>query len=760
MSQPLASIILKNDQIEIRISASSGRILAIRNLVSGLDLISAVLDSPPWRLEIEHETNWIERFERFSYTQETHPDGSQTADLIWEISVGLTITSTVRLLAHSDSLLFTLDVVNHTNLPLDKVEYPIIAGIGLLSKERVATALVHSQGTGFLFHNPLLTFQAENGPQQGLRYSPYPEGFNGSTMQFMGYYAEERGGFYFATRDSGKSMKWFNFYKDFASAALFASVMHQAPHVAAGLDFSPGYEIEISVLREGNWYEAAERYKRWAAQQPWTARGRLAVREDICKWLYDEIGLTTFGVNAAHDRSAWLDAFHQMAGVPVMHILGPNWARTGQDYQNHLPGGNLDDWLPATFSGENLKVIRANGDRWVPFEFDLLCSADGAEAEPVLESRQVLPEKKYSFDHYWFPFMCPATDFWKEFHIKRDTALVRDFQPDGVYYDISANNVLMACRSRDHNHAPGGGAEIADAFAEQIDQTQRSMSQAAGRYIPMGTEMITELLIPRVDFYQARAEASPSSAFEADFWRAWLVAGKVEKIPLFAFVYHEYGPVRMDGWAKLAAEAGDVFYWVAARVTLWGGLFELNYEFSGLETLNHQKDDPAEHYYPFESLNYVIDPDKAAFVGTVARARSGWAKTYLAYGSMLRPPEFSVPKIDLDYHLYNCGRELPQYHEKGTINVPGVISAAWQSGDHSAVFFANVSLAPVEVEAYFSAELLGFDSGKQLSLSRIDETGSHWLGTLAGSGMVKLTIPPRHILAVEFSRMENSEVVT
>ena len=102
--------------------------------------------------------------------------------------------------------------------------------------------------------------------------------------------------------------------------------------------------------------------------------------------------------------------------------------------------------------------------------------------------------------------------------------------------------------------------------------------------------MISELLIPQVDFFQARAEASPSSGFEADFWRAWVVEGTVEKIPLFAYVYHEYGPVRMDGWAKLAAEAGDIFYWVASRVALWGGLFELNYEFSGLEMLDDNDD--------------------------------------------------------------------------------------------------------------------------------------------------------------------------
>ena len=242
----------------------------------------------------------------------------------------------------------------------------------------------------------------------------------------------------------------------------------------------------------------------------------------------------------------------------------------------------------------------------------------------------------------------------------------------------------MACRSPHHKHRPGGGQEIADAFAAMLADTRASMTEASGRYTPIGTEMISELLIPEVDFYQARAEASPLSNFEADFWRPWLIEGKVEKIPLFAYVYHEYGPIRMDGWGKLGAEAGEAFYWTAARVVLWGGLFELNYEFSALEALDGQVDDPEEHYYHFAPRADEIDPGKAAFVGEVARARAGWANRYLAYGTMLRPPQLSVPPVTLDYCLYNCGREVPHFGEKGHITVPSVVSAGWRYRDEAA----------------------------------------------------------------------------
>src|SRR5690606_9694987 len=104
--------------------------------------------------------------------------------------------------------------------------------------------------------------------------------------------------------------------------------------------------------------------------------------------------------------------------------------------------------------------------------------------------------------------------------------------------------------------------------------------------------------LPETDFYQARAEASPASRFEAFPFRTWITNGDCEKVPLFTYLYHEYGPVRMDGWGQLAEEQGDLFFWIAARVFAWGGLYELNYEFTSLESVDGAVDDVRESYAP------------------------------------------------------------------------------------------------------------------------------------------------------------------
>jgi hypothetical protein len=405
-----------------------------------------------------------------------------------------------------------------------------------------------------------------------------------------------------------------------------------------------------------------------------------------------------------------------------------------------------------------LDTIRRNGDYWAPFEFDLLCTHRGSRSEPVMESRMVLPYHKYSFDRYRFPFMCPATNFWHDFHVARDQKIVADHAPDSIYYDISVNNVLMACRSPHHNHQPGGGAEIVDAFGAMFATTKSAMAQAAGSYLPLGAEMITELMIPYFDYYQARAEASPVSSFEADFWRQWLIEGKVEKIPLFAYVYHEYGPIRMDGWAKLSPEIGDSFYWVASKVALWGGLFELNYEFSALEMLDGKSDNPDEHYFHFDPRPYTIDPDKVTFVGELARIRTGWANPYLAYGTMVRPPKLEVPMVTLAYFLYNCAQHLPHYEQHGEISVPSVICSAWSyQGEKAAILFVNLQTEAQTLRIPLDLAHYGLKQEQTVSLFQMIDDEITSLGTAEPRQVITLTLPPRKIVGVEM-RLDASAV--
>lgn len=745
---PESPIMLENDSLRIALDGNSGNLLSVENNRSGFQLIQYPAGGPAWRLQVLEAAKWIEDYTAFTWTYDQTYAQGQAVNLRWTTDLGFTIEGRVELAKADLNACFFVNVLNEGDHSLDKIEYPIIQGIGNLSND-TDSCLVHSQGTGFLFHDPYRLFEPVPGPRQGLRYSPYPEGFSGSTMQFMAYYAQGKGGFYLAAHDPSKAMKWLNFFKG-QTGDLESTFIHQSPDISPGQGLRVPYPVIIGALFEGTWYEAADRYKAWASQQSWTSQGPLWGRQDRSRWLLDEVGFATFGVNASHDRSAWLDRFHAITEGPVFHVLGVNWPKTGADYRNNLPGGR-DDWFPASFSEANLETIRKNGDYWAPFEFDLLLSPYRTENREITDSLLALPREKYSFDQYNFPFICPATSYLPELHRWRDERLVAGYGCDALYYDISANNVLMACRNRNHGHPVGGGTWMVDAYCRMYADTKSAATKAKGAYVPQGTEMISEVFIPYMDFYQARAEASPLSSFEADFFRDWIKQGLVEKIPLFTYVYHEYGPVRLDGWGKLSPEVGELFYWVASRVALWGGLFELNYEFSPLEIIDSQAEDPSEHYYDFERRAYGVDPAKVAFVREIAAARTGFARDYLVYGTMIRPLSIEAPEVELDYFLYNVPRDLPHYGERGTLRVPSVVHVAWRyRHEKIGLLFVNLQKEGAqEVTLDIDLANYGFAEGGNYGVELITAVRHTSLPNITGKGRLHLTLPPRRVVLLE-----------
>jgi hypothetical protein len=520
----------------------------------------------------------------------------------------------------------------------------------------------------------------------------------------------------------------------------------------------PPYTTVLAALDGGTWYDAADRYKAWASAQPWTAHGPLWARDDRPRWLLERVGLCTFGINPRHDRAPWLAEIDRIAGTPVLHVLGPNWPRTEANYYNSLPGG-LADWFPARFHPANLKVIRANGDYLVPFEFDLLFGRgdDKADVEAGAQALQILPALKLSRDAYQFPFLCPASAFTRALHVARDRTLVAEWGVDGVYYDISVNNVRHICLSAEHGHVPGDVSALTAAYIALLADTASAMREAAGGHaIPQGTEMINEQMIPSVAFYQARAEASPAAPFEAGPFLDLIARGSAEKIPLFAYVYHEYGPLRLDGWAKLSREQGDFVYFVLGRVFLQGGLIELNYEFSALESLGEQHDAPEEHYWRFDERHYAIDPDLAHFVGRLARARRGRANRYLAYGAMCRPAPLSVegaPTLELAYFLYNSSQDWPGYEGRGVMSVPAVLQTAWRYREEG-VAWLLLNLAPEERMAELTLEpprLAGASRAAWHLALHQEGAAPVDLGALTGWRRLQLTLPSRRPVLLELT---------
>ncbi|MBB6672430.1 DUF6259 domain-containing protein [Cohnella nanjingensis] len=737
---------LENARIRLELSESDGTVRGLRDLAKGIDYIAASGGAEPFRLETD--AGFSSAFDSFAWVNDRREDGRREVALTWRTASGVTVRATVALSEDGDEAVFRCAADNGSDERLLSLEYPIIPDLGPISEEG-RDYVAHPFATGFLVRDPLKRFAADG---TGFRFMPYPESFSGATMQFFAYCGEGRGGLYFAAPDGEGHPKWLNFYKN-GHDLLEASFIHGCEDIGPGRGVAPDYPVQLALLNGDGWHEAADRYKRWAVRQKWCARGLLADRAaaDGSAWLHEDMGAATFGINAGSDRTPWLRAYRAHVGTPMFHILGPDWTNAPQTFYKGVPGG-FDDWFPTRFDPANLALIRESGDKFAPFEFDYLYHFEGADGERGREAAQKFPENKKSIDGYKFPFLCPAHPYAHDFHVKRDATLARTDDVDAIYYDISANNILKICMDETHGHSVGAGRQIEEAYRRNYADTKAAMIEASGRFVPMGTEMMNETMLDLIDYYQARAGGQPAAPLEGWPIRELLKSGDAELIPMFAYVYHEYGALRLDGWGKLVEEIGRLYYYSVARTYLWGGLYELNYEYSPMEGLDGRENAPEEHYYPFDPRGYAFSPERASYLALYAQLRTGDASKYWAYGRMLRPQPFARERIALDWRHYNHGKDTPEYDDAGEIEVDAVVHSAWQYRDERvAWFFANVSgemqqvrIPPPAADAFPRAGMKpkGRIYRQGASAERLD---------IAEAGETAFRIPARSLVMIEFA---------
>jgi len=629
--------------------------------------------------------------------------------------------------------------------PITALEWPSVSGVLPLTRGGSEDALLHPYATGLLLRDPWsLLMPGDPTVAGGLRWCAYPEGFAGASMQFVAVVGDERC-LMLMTEDPEGHAKWINGFLD-GDRSLTLSVGHANEDLLHPA-ISPGYDTVLRVLPGGSWRTVADAYRVWAVEQPWCGRGYLRDQQDRPRWLHEDVGLVTFGINAARDRRPWIDEFARIAGSRVFHITGPNWT-AGQDYMGHTPGG-IDEWFPDQLHAGTIRAARRHGHRIAPFIFSNLVGDREAREGPV-PSRMDLDREGALADRYRFDFRCPATPEARALHRDRDVRLVRDHGFEAVYYDIAAHNVVKECLSQRHEHAPGGGRAIGDAFLRLHRESRSAMRAAAGYTVAQGTELINELHIGSQDFYQARGQASPASSLETDVVHAWIKDGRAAVVPVFTAVYHDYGPVRTDGWAKLSREQGDYFYAIAREVVLTGGLFQLNYEYSPLEVVGGVPEPAGEHYYTFPDGSfaarpYRVDEEKVEAIQALIKLRTSLARDFLAYGRMLPPPSVPTERLGLGWFHYNGYRRSPAYEDSGVVHVDAVGISAWELPSGRAAILFNVDRIPHQLDVVRVIEALATPEVRNVTIKTT--TGQ----TVSPHSRERVTVAPRQGLVVTVS---------
>jgi hypothetical protein len=498
-----------------------------------------------------------------------------------------------------------------------------------------------------------------------------------ASMQFLTLYGARGPGVMLSTNDTTLTRKDFAVEGD-GQGGLLAEVVHFVPVTDTGNDhFEPGYDVLIRTF-EGDWFTAAEAYRRWAADQWWTEQSRVRTGKTPA-WMRDT-GIWVWNRGESPDVLDPAAALQAYADLPV-NVFWHWWHGCAYDlgFPEYLPpreGAEAFRTAVADARAKgihpivymNLRLWGMRTDSWTD---------ENAERFAVKRPDGSIGQEVYNtFDPAPCATMCLHTSFWRDTYAGLAEEAIRDLGVAGIYMDQACLN--LACYDAAHGHPLGGGTywvEGFDALAEDIRSRTADVNNAG-----LAGEGCGEAWLPHLDV-MLTLQVSLERYMKPNTWYP---------IPLFNAVYHDvatqYGnyasltsPPYDNLWPKEFAPAEPLvlldpkfntqFRMEQARSFLWG---------QQLTLANFRE----EH---LESRKSEID-----FVVRLARTRQHMVK-YFRDGLFLRPPQIDTPHRETPVSrlsIYAGQRDAVQEYTK---NLPMVLSSAWQAKD------GDVALALVNI---------------------------------------------------------------
>jgi hypothetical protein len=547
-----------------------------------------------------------------------------------------------------------IEIINPLHYPIENIQIPSWYGVDKLSADPEKDFIAYPKWGGILIKNPITTLKTEQGLAGDLEY---PSASN--NMQFMAYYSTaSNSGLYMSTDDSSGQRKLFNVNK-FAPNNLQVYINHTP--VYSNLDTAKlPYRIQVGLFN-GGWYDAAMKYKNAVRNAPWLAKGKISNRTDIPQWYKDVSYHSWFythppGAPAANPFSMVpqvareLNTYFQVPGVvdwvgwenggwyikyPDAYPPNKGWA----SFRNTMK--SLDDSNFHVMSVSNTNSYSSIATTFSTAQNSIVKQRNNTPYPPHDYSEGSLTTSLYQ--------MCPSTTFWKNKVTKLiDTLMLESM--DVVQIDGFPLNVPV-CYDNSHGHPIGGGNWWYTAYND-LYKSIRDKARLNNGKTTFSTEAMSEVYIPQFDSYW-----DPYTTGVAPCQLAFDSCSKVELIPLWQTVYHEY-ILMQSGISFFTPSPGEEdFYRRGFGLALIWGEVPTTFSVKRINDINSS------------------EAKVLAYMKQIVLARSTYAKEFLVYGEMQRKLELNVPTFfnaGANSIPYNGGAYAPFY-------CPSVLTSSWKS---------------------------------------------------------------------------------
>ena len=731
-----------NDRIELVFQRQDGQLYSIIDKLMGVDFIShkSVEWKGPWVLyyQMDYELAADGRGAgSLSYDSEFTPQGAiltlSWSDFPWDLG-GSQVTVSIEIRSGDPLTHWKIDIKNGKDGFIKMVNFPFIRGAGQISSDPEDDYIAFPSWSGLLIKDPFHTLK------HGM-VADYPSGM--CTMQFCAYYSLERGsGLYMAAEDSLGYLKSPGIGKDdaYGQENLLTLWVQNTPPYLVGSDLELPYSSAVGVF-SGDWYDAAQIYRQWAVQQPWTSKGNLVERSDVPQWLKD-MGL-------------YEDvATNECIGRPTTFSHLPDVSQDMSQYMNSPVVVRWDGWespwwylsYPEPFppkegwdAFENtISEVHEQGNYVLVYPNVNAYSSmlpSWPEAEPYAVVYESGEHKAWDFESCGgattYYTMCPDTSFWAD---KLSEFLLTLFGSgvDEVQLDAFPVRPLL-CVDETHEHTPGGGNWWYTAYNnifESIKVEERNSNPDA----VLSSEWLSEPYIPVFDSFSDNTSTFwiPKASHYNDI-------SNVTAIPLWHTVYHDYALIRSgSSFFHDFYPCWDNCIRGFAMALVWGGV--PNTSHSGRK---------------ITELDVVRDLQRAEYLKRIVEARSTYAQPFLVYGRMLRQPDIDVPM----FHNSGCTAFPYSPDQPIPFVYPSVLSSLWKSpnGDVGYVL-TNVSHDPVSFVLTIEAEQTKLDPDKLYTIYQ-NKNGSYERIDLRASLPMSLSISTEPLDVILIGATEADVVV-
>ena len=626
-----------------------------------------------------------------------------------------------------------------------QVRFPMLRLVPI-GEDRKDNCFVYSKDRGRVIEN---CFDTPKGYGHGFHADePPPTGFGQSnpgslSLQFQALYNKKtRLGLYLTTYDGEPYMKHLRLIN--STTDIQYEIGHDPANMGyPGEDYSMPYDFAVGPFT-GDWYDAAQIYRKWALKQSWCGKGPLHRRADIPKWFKESPLFLVSHVfsderHIAANTEVWIE-YLKIAGVPLagtwygwkkyvteLTAYDVDWSPWRVPEKRQYPCSNVHDGcypkMPA-LSGlsDAFKKIREAGGHPSPYvclqiydQGRLKPSPYAQEARPNV-MRNVHGKLKIYGDEGGNPepswAMCVTTDWWRKRLAETCAELVKREHAGGIYLD-TMHGSSRACFAVEHGHTHGGGKYRIRGMHE-LARICRDAVKAVDPDVFTDGENPTENMIDVVDgiLYQYTLRPGISA-------------------PIFAAVYQDYIP-RYGMRCNL--EDGEGFFIAAGTLFVEGAQMGRVYTHDGTG---------GEVFRP-------SDPKYAEQIAFLKRLlgyyRQDVAKKFLCYGQLLRPLSFSKPE---PMPITNYQDKSSKGYLEGMIKLPVLQSGLFRSTDGEVgVFIVNMSAEKLSFSAGVKFADYEPSAHEAYDIESITHDGKHETERRATKKSTSLarTLPPRSVI--------------